>query len=85
MNRPFCHPRGSRHLLAALALVLLVVAGGLSAARDDVQTTLVHPPFGHCLGMHRATALEAICVDCATWREISEIEELSSSDADATV
>ncbi|MCK4512779.1 hypothetical protein KAW64_13625 [bacterium] len=50
-------PAVRRKPCALLALMLLVFAGGHSAARDDVQTTLVHPPFGHCLGMHRVTAL----------------------------
>ena len=49
-------PLPRRRPCAALALLLLTVAVGLGAARDDVQTTLVYPPFGHCLGMHRATA-----------------------------
>ncbi|MCK4511979.1 hypothetical protein KAW64_09580 [bacterium] len=48
-------PRAWNRPCALLALILLALAGGLSAARDDVQTTLVHPPFGHCLGMHRVT------------------------------
>ena len=47
------HARKPHALLALILLVLVVVPG---AARDDVQTTLVHPPFGHCLGMHRVTA-----------------------------
>ncbi len=43
----------------ALALLLLTVAAGSGSARDDSQTTLVYPPFGHCLGMHRVTAFHA--------------------------
>ena len=41
---------------AALALVLLSAPVGLAEAREDDATTLVYPPFGHCLGMHRATS-----------------------------
>ncbi len=46
-----------RRPCAAFALLLLVVAAVPGAAGDDVQTTLVFPPFGHCLGMHRVTVL----------------------------
>jgi len=51
------NPPPRRRPCALLALMLLVLAGGPGTALDDVQTTLVHPPFGHCLGMHRVTAL----------------------------
>ncbi len=40
--------------LAAPALVAVLVF--LTAARSaDKQTTLVYPPFGHCLGIHKVT------------------------------
>ena len=45
-----------RRRYATLALVLVIVVAVRGVARDDLQTTLVYPPFGHCLGMHRATA-----------------------------
>ncbi|MFH1865729.1 MAG: hypothetical protein ABIK85_07585, partial [Candidatus Eisenbacteria bacterium] len=44
-------------LCIALALAVLILAGGSGAAGVDAGTTLVYPPFGHCLGMHRATSL----------------------------
>jgi len=40
---------------AALALVVLLLAGAPAGAAEDTGTTLIYPPFGHCLGMHRAT------------------------------
>ena len=52
-------PMRRRSPCAVLALVLLTAAGNLSAASGDAQTTLVHPPFGHCLGMYRVTAFHA--------------------------
>ena len=44
-----------RRPCATIALFILAVTGAPGAARDDVQTTLLYPPFGHCMGMHRAT------------------------------
>lgn len=38
-----------------IALALLLAAAA-APARDDEPTTLVYPPFGHCLGLHRATS-----------------------------
>ncbi|MFH1690186.1 MAG: FlgD immunoglobulin-like domain containing protein [Candidatus Eisenbacteria bacterium] len=43
-------------LCIAVALAVLLLVGGSGAAGDDAGTTLVYPPFGHCLGIHRATA-----------------------------
>ena len=40
---------------AALALAVLLLSGAAAGAADDPGTTLIYPPFGHCLGMHRAT------------------------------
>jgi DNA-binding beta-propeller fold protein YncE len=40
---------------SALALAALLIAGGAATGQDDPGTTLVYPPFGHCLGMHRVT------------------------------
>lgn len=41
----------------SLAALLLGVALGTAGASDgDAGTTLIYPPFGHCLGMHRATS-----------------------------
>ena len=57
-----------RSFAAALALLLLTVVGDLSAARDDAQTTLVYPPFGHCLGMHRGTSFHLFLYLGATTR-----------------
>ena len=44
-----------RHRVA-LALVGLLVIASPGAAAEDPGTTLIYPPFGHCLGMHRATS-----------------------------
>jgi hypothetical protein len=46
-----------RPLVATLALLLggAFAAGAWAGAPAD-QTTLVYPPFGHCLGIHRATS-----------------------------
>jgi sugar lactone lactonase YvrE len=42
--------------VCAAALTAALILGVVpAAARDDAGTTLVYPPFGHCLGMHRAT------------------------------
>ncbi len=44
--------------LPALALALCILAAAASTVRpaDDYDpSTLVYPPFGHCLGIHRAT------------------------------
>ena len=45
-------------VLAAVAALLFTAAGlGPAAADDDYEpTTLVYPPFRHCLGIHRATS-----------------------------
>ena len=43
------------------------------------------PPIVFCDSAELSAALLATSVDCVTWREISEIELFSSSDADATV
>jgi DNA-binding beta-propeller fold protein YncE len=43
-------------LAAALVVAALTVAPAPAAADDDYEpTTLVYPPFRHCLGIHRAT------------------------------
>jgi len=41
----------------ALAIALALLAAGSLAASDETYdpTTLVYPPFRHCLGIHRAT------------------------------
>ena len=45
--------RRSRGALALLGLLLAVAS---AQAAEDPGTTLIYPPFGHCLGMHRATS-----------------------------
>lgn len=45
-------------LVTAFALAALLAAlspAAASAATDRKPSTLVYPPFGHCLGLHRAT------------------------------
>ncbi len=47
-----------RRLLATLILATLALASTFGPAGADDEyapTTLVYPPFGHCLGIHRAT------------------------------
>jgi hypothetical protein len=42
--------------VCAAALAAALILGLVPAsARDEAGTTLIYPPFGHCLGMHRAT------------------------------
>ena len=44
-------------LVAGFAvLACLTSAPAVRAADEDDPTTLVYPPFGHCLGIHRATS-----------------------------
>jgi hypothetical protein len=42
--------------LTALALTFLVAPWAATASDEYDPTTLVYPPFRHCLGIHRATA-----------------------------
>jgi sugar lactone lactonase YvrE len=39
----------------ARVVALMLAAAAIGPARADEPTTLVYPPFGHCLGLHRAT------------------------------
>ncbi len=69
MRTPRANPggtsRGLAHVPAApslaalvlIALVLIASPGLVNASEEDeyAPTTLVYPPFGHCLGIHRAT------------------------------
>lgn len=48
---------GVRAALLATAVALAAVPS-LSSASEE-PTTLVHPPFGHCLGMHKVTSFHA--------------------------
>lgn len=41
--------------LAAVALMVPAIAALTAARGDDTPSTLVYPPFGHCLGIHRVT------------------------------
>ncbi len=56
-SRPEHTGRGGRGGAAPLRVApLLVALAFLTAARaGDTPTTLVYPPFGHCLGIHRVT------------------------------
>jgi sugar lactone lactonase YvrE len=42
-------------LVAAAVALALVFAPSTGVAEDVSDQTLVYPPFGHCLGLHRAT------------------------------
>ncbi len=56
--------RGGRRFLRLLPILVagfavlacLTSAPAVRAADEEEATTLVYPPFGHCLGIHRATA-----------------------------
>lgn len=56
--------RARRPWTITARLTLLIVTGALLAApsfrpASGESTTLVHPPFGHCLGMHKVTSFHA--------------------------
>jgi DNA-binding beta-propeller fold protein YncE len=39
-----------------VSLVVVLIAASAAAPADGLSTTLIYPPFGHCLGLHRATS-----------------------------